>query len=164
MPEPISDEKREAIIRLAEAGDVPRNEIARQVGVGLATVSRVAHQVGLSFSRRATSAATKARQADLLAARLATAEGLLDDVGEARERLQAADNPRDYALLARATRDLADAHARLVAVDRDKADDLTDELSMLAKLGAAFELYAAGSKPGADEGHEQATTRKAIEQ
>ena len=89
MPEPISEEKREAIIRLAEAGDVPRKEIARQVGVGLATVSRVAHQVGLSFSRRATSAATKARQADMLAARMATAECLLDDVTAGRELLLA---------------------------------------------------------------------------
>jgi hypothetical protein len=60
---PISDEKQARIVELARA-DVPRNKIARDVGVSVATVTKYAAAAGVSFDRAATREATAAAQAD----------------------------------------------------------------------------------------------------
>jgi len=56
------DEER---LRHLHADGVSRNEIARQMGWSVATISNHATRLGLSFDRSATRAATDARQVDL---------------------------------------------------------------------------------------------------
>jgi transposase-like protein len=75
---PLSEEVRAAIIADIEAGK-PRNQIARDHGVGRGTVSGLAKKIKPdAFNRSATAAATEARVVDLAARRAAFAQQLLD--------------------------------------------------------------------------------------
>ncbi|MFD8545647.1 hypothetical protein [Streptomyces sp. NPDC059649] len=68
----VTDTKRKRVCQLIRDGK-GRNEIAREVGLALATITGIARDAGLSFDRSATAAATAARQADLAAMRYKTA-------------------------------------------------------------------------------------------
>ncbi len=85
---PVDDETR-ADVRARIAAGQPRNKIAREVGIGAATVSKIADDAGLTFDRSRIESATKARQVDLAAGRtrlaekmLAASESMLDKIDE----------------------------------------------------------------------------------
>lgn len=85
-PRPVTDELRARVVALHGDG-LGRNAIAREVEVSGATVSKIAHQLGLSFDREATAFALRARQIDLGVIRerlarkmLVRAEEALDDM------------------------------------------------------------------------------------
>ncbi|MBQ0969210.1 hypothetical protein KBY91_15380 [Streptomyces sp. RK23] len=73
-------------LRQLHADGLPRNEIARQMGWAVGTITNHAQRLGLAFDREATRAATDARQADLTALRQRELEGALELAQEARER------------------------------------------------------------------------------
>ncbi|MER7047742.1 helix-turn-helix domain-containing protein [Streptomyces jumonjinensis] len=74
---PVTDEDR-AAVRTLHAQGLGRNEIARQLGRGQRTVSRIAEDLGLTFDRTATAVATQARVSDAKARRAAIISGLYD--------------------------------------------------------------------------------------
>ncbi|MEU1454410.1 hypothetical protein [Streptomyces avermitilis] len=55
----------EETLRQLHADGVSRNEIARQMGWAVGTITNHAQRLGLSFDREAVRAATDARQVDL---------------------------------------------------------------------------------------------------
>ncbi|WP_413757201.1 hypothetical protein [Streptomyces sp. MMBL 11-3] len=73
-------------LRQLHADGVSRNEIARQTGWSVGTITNHAQRLGLPFDREAVRAATDARQADLTALRQREIEGALELAQEARER------------------------------------------------------------------------------
>lgn len=82
--ERLTDQQRQAILDL-HAASRGRNEIARQLKIGAATVTAVVQAAGLNFERSAeTVAATEAKRLDARARRAIIAEQLLLDV----QRLQ----------------------------------------------------------------------------
>jgi hypothetical protein len=72
-------------IRLLAAGGVARNQIARELGVSAATVTK--HAPAGSFDRSATAVAVKARQIDMAAMRAQLAADLLSDAARLREQV-----------------------------------------------------------------------------
>ncbi|MEU6651289.1 hypothetical protein ABZ904_18050 [Streptomyces sp. NPDC046900] len=76
----------EETLRQLHADGVSRNEIARQMGWAVGTVTNHARRLGLNFDREAVRAATDARQIDLRAMRQREIEGALELAQEARER------------------------------------------------------------------------------
>jgi hypothetical protein len=86
MAQPLTDDERTRIIDLARQG-VARNEIARQVGRSVGTVTRTAHAAGCTFDRSATKIATAALVADAKALRAQLRVQLLDDARRLREQL-----------------------------------------------------------------------------
>lgn len=72
------------IVRLA-GERVGRNEIARQLGVSVDSVTR--HAPAGSFDRSATAAAVKARQIDMAARRAELAQDLLEDAARLRAQI-----------------------------------------------------------------------------
>lgn len=81
---PVTEETREEVRRLHAEG-LSRNEIARRLGRSGRTISIISAELGLSYDRAATEAATKARMADLAERRSILAEELQGDA----ERLTA---------------------------------------------------------------------------
>lgn len=86
MPRRVTSADRGAVRRLHAAGK-GRNEIAREIGRSVATVTKLATELGLTFDRAATADATAARQADARARRTALALALLDDAEQLRAQL-----------------------------------------------------------------------------
>ncbi|MGW2932949.1 hypothetical protein ACWDA7_14025 [Streptomyces sp. NPDC001156] len=68
----------EGTLRQLHADGLPRNEIARQMGWAVGTITNHAQRLGLSFDREAVRAATDARQVDLKDRRQRLQERLLD--------------------------------------------------------------------------------------
>jgi hypothetical protein len=120
-------------LELARAG-TPRNEIARQVGVGAGSVSRICSAAGVSFERAGTESATRARRVDLAARRMALSGDLLDDVDAARRWLAGAADARELRDAANAIHSLAGAHARLATVPPDHGEELDHSRSLLGAL------------------------------
>lgn len=83
---PITDAERQRIAELHAAGK-SRNDIATEIGRSAAVVSKVAGQLGLSFDRSATKAATAAKVADARAKRAEEMQALLDDARRLRLQL-----------------------------------------------------------------------------
>ncbi|MEU6635719.1 hypothetical protein [Streptomyces rochei] len=75
-------------LRQLHADGLPRNEIARQMGWAVGTITNHARRLGLSFDREAVRAATDARQVDLKARRQRIQEQLLDLAARSIERAQ----------------------------------------------------------------------------
>ncbi len=75
---PLTDEQQQ-LARELHARGVSCRGIARELGVGAATVSRWAKDVGLSFDRTKIAAANSARAVDLRAERLKLAERLISE-------------------------------------------------------------------------------------
>lgn len=63
MARPIDAQKRAHVVELIRGG-MGRNEVARESGVSVASVTKIAGEEGLSFDRTASMAATAARKAD----------------------------------------------------------------------------------------------------
>lgn len=147
----------EQVAALHKAG-LGRNAIARETGLGLATVTAMAGELGLSFDRSTTEAATSARKADLAARRLditdrlyARVEKLLDKLdGEEWRTLVAVapgvDKPQnldfvppaDEKATASSIGSYLAAAAKIEAVDSDRGLDAAK--SLLTDLGTAFGL------------------------
>lgn len=83
---PLTSEERAKVLELHAAGK-GRNDIAREVGVALATVTKIVHGEGLTFDRTATKAATEAAKADARARRSELSAALLEDAHRLREQL-----------------------------------------------------------------------------
>ncbi|MEC3977887.1 helix-turn-helix domain-containing protein [Amycolatopsis sp. H20-H5] len=82
----MTNEDRERVRALHAAGR-NRNQIAKDIGRSGATVSKIARELGLSFDRSATAAATEAKVIDAKARRAALAVALLGDAERLREQL-----------------------------------------------------------------------------
>ncbi|MET8185715.1 hypothetical protein ABZV15_07945 [Streptomyces sp. NPDC005246] len=76
----------EETLRQLHADGVSRNEISRQMGWGLGTISNHAQRLGLSFDRSATRAAVEARQVDLREQRQRAQQVLMDHFFHQMER------------------------------------------------------------------------------
>lgn len=86
MAKPITEAERQRIRQL-HADGLGRNDIARELGRSAGVVSKVAAELGLSFDRAATEAATHAALADAKARRAKLMEGLLDDAERLRGQM-----------------------------------------------------------------------------
>jgi hypothetical protein len=89
MPPSLDPEKRTAIIADIKAGTFGRNEIARRNDVGMATVSRIAGEEGLTatWDRSATKNATEAARLDNAALRAQTSRRFLLKAGELLDQM-----------------------------------------------------------------------------
>lgn len=83
---PITDEDRRRVRSLHAAGR-NRNQIAKELGRSGSTVSKIAAELGLSFNREATAAATEAKVIDAKARRAQLMHDLLDDAERLRAQL-----------------------------------------------------------------------------
>ncbi|MFH9293841.1 hypothetical protein [Streptomyces sp. NPDC017520] len=151
MTTPIPDEQRDQVVELARAGRA-RNEIAREVGISTASVSRICADAGVGFDRSLTAAALQARVIDLKAARLGLATSMLDDVQAARQRMHGADDNRNFLDGAKAVAALAGTHIKLVAVDRDDSSGTEAAKSMLGQLAHALGVAAAEDVDQVEDG------------
>ncbi|MBA9003748.1 helix-turn-helix domain-containing protein [Thermomonospora cellulosilytica] len=159
---PITDHDRRRVAELHAAGKT-RNEIAREINRAQSTVSKIAAELGLTFDRRRTAEATRAKQADAKARRAQLALNLLADAERMRAQLWepatiynfgGKDNdynerqvdkppPRDQRDIAHTTGILIDKHIRLIEVDADQGID--DGKAMLTQLATALgQAWAAG--------------------
>lgn len=86
MARPVTEGERTRVSDLHSQG-MSRAAIARELGRGPATIGRIAEQLGLTWDRSATVAATAAKVADLAERRAQLAGLLLDDAFRLRERL-----------------------------------------------------------------------------
>lgn len=85
---PVDELTRARILKLAREG-MARNAIAREVGVGATTVSRICKAEGVTFDRAQTAQATEAHRLDLKAERERIAERLLVEANAALDQLHA---------------------------------------------------------------------------
>jgi hypothetical protein len=116
------------VLELHEQGK-GRNEISREVGIGLATVSRIVKQAGLSFDRSRVAAATEARTIDNRARRSELAGELLT---KAQQMLAMMDGP--FTAFAFGGRDNLERH------DADQGAESAK--SLLADFGRALGVKA----------------------
>lgn len=141
--------------RLFDAGK-GRNEIAKALGVGFATITRWANREGLSFDRTATEKAVKARVIDAKARRISIVERLYTRTEAVLTRLEAdefttlvrgaqgRESQRTLAFvppthereLSSSMSNYLASAAKLEAID--SGQDADDAKSMLAKLGRAL--------------------------
>jgi DNA-binding CsgD family transcriptional regulator len=84
--DPVTEEEREQMHRLHAEGK-GRNEIARTLDRSERTISLHCADMGLTFDRSATEAATRARMADLAERRAILAEALQGDAERLTEQL-----------------------------------------------------------------------------
>lgn len=137
MAEPITDLDREQVRRLHTEGK-SRNQIARSIGRGAATVSKIASELGLTFAGGArVVAATEARRADAAARRAQLADDALDGALVQVERVGAADSARDARDYATAARALTEVHAKVAELARTSGTGSTGG-SMLDRLADAL--------------------------
>jgi transposase-like protein len=88
MPKPLPEEKRAAILEDIQAGEKSRNQIARDHGVSVSTVTGIAKAEGLTeaFDRSRTEKATRAKAVDVKALREQLKLDLLEDAQRLRRR------------------------------------------------------------------------------
>lgn len=144
-------------VKALHAEGCNRNEIARRIRRAQSTVSKIAAELGLTFDRSRTKAATEAKVADAKARRAQLASDLLDDAQRLRAQLWAPcelvkiggkdnvptrtslDQPlfEDQLRIVQATGLAAERHARLVELDRD--DGTSEVASLLGGLLAGMQ-------------------------
>lgn len=78
----------EAQLRRLHSDGVSRNEIARQMGWSVGTITNHAQRLGLDFDRSSTRAAIEARQVDLTAQRQLAQQRLMDHFNRQLDRAQ----------------------------------------------------------------------------
>lgn len=86
MQTPITQAERDKIVALHAAGHT-RNDIAKQTGRAAGSITKIVTDLGLSFDRSATKAATEAKVADGRARRAALMLDLLADAARLRAQL-----------------------------------------------------------------------------
>lgn len=156
----ITDAERKQVRQLHARG-LGRNDIARELGRSVSTITAVAKQLGLSFDRSMTAAATAAKVADAKARRAALQLDLLGDAEKLRAQLwveheyidhggkdfnearwtQPEPTAADKLKLMQAAKLALDGSLRLDLHDADNgAGEATSMLDALAAgLGAAYE-------------------------
>lgn len=89
MPPRLPDDQREAILADIRAGGKSRNQVARDHGVSVGTVSNIAKQAGLTdaFDRSQTKNATEAAVADNKALRASTSRRFLEEANRLLDEL-----------------------------------------------------------------------------
>ena len=162
---PVTQADRDQVAAMHADGK-SRNEIARALGRSPSTVSAIAQELGLSFGRERTAAATAAKQADNRARRARLAAEMLDDIARLRAQLFAPtvvfafggkDNvyrehkvdrppPREQRDIVLAITNLIASHLRLVEYDRD-----TGAAPVAGMLGALFADLQARHGTGPDD-------------
>lgn len=153
----VTEHQRQQVRDLHAQG-LPRNEIARRVGISNDSVSKICRAAGLGFDRAGTEAATKAKQIDHKARRTAIISRLYAQSEKILDRLE---SPGGYKTIAKGERG-RDVEVSLdfippgdrrneltsIAISLDKAVALervdTDNgnghaISMLDKLAAQLE-------------------------
>ncbi|MFF8534106.1 helix-turn-helix domain-containing protein [Streptomyces sp. NPDC015532] len=147
MAEPITDRDREAVRRLHAEGK-SRNAIAREIGRGAATVSKIANELGLTFAGGArVAAATEAHRADAAARREQLADEALDGALGQVAKTNAAESARDARDHATAARALTEVHARVAELARHTGTG-SSGASMLDRLADALLGSAGGDREG----------------
>lgn len=169
---PVTEEDHRRVAELHAQGK-SRNEIARETGRSGRTISRIAAELGLSFERTGTIAATKAKQADAAARRvrlqhdaLSAAEKLLGQMfsktkvfnfggkENTYEEVQHDEPPfRDKRDIATALKALAETALKLA--EYDKATGNEDDKSMLVDLREALIAARTQAKAAPAAGEEQ---------
>ncbi|MFE9253926.1 helix-turn-helix domain-containing protein [Streptomyces sp. NPDC006879] len=146
MSSQITDWDRKQVRRLHAEGK-SRNQIARELGRGAATVSKIAAAEGLAFSGGArVAAATEARTADAAARREQLADDALDGALAQVERVGVADSARDARDYATAARALTEVHAKVAELARNTKTSSAG--GMLDRLADAL----LGPQDGAPDG------------
>lgn len=123
---PVDEATRRAVLARHGAG-AGRNAIARELGLGGATVSGIVTAAGLTFDRAATRAATSAAKADAAATRTEESSAALDMVRHCRRLSVATSEPGDLAAVARAARDWSTVHERLARIDEARDHTAVDD-------------------------------------
>lgn len=160
MARPITQAERDRVAKLHAAG-LGRNEIARNIRRNVASVTKIANELGLSFDRSATRAATaakvfdaKARRAQLMQDLIADAEKLRAEIWQPCEYVDHGGKDFDEARwtlptptaadklkLMQAARTALDGSLRIEVHDADggagESNSMLDALA--AGLGAAYE-------------------------
>lgn len=95
MRKPLTDAERDRIRALHGQG-MGRNDIAAELGRSQSTVSKVAAELGLSFDRSRTEAATTAKVADAKARRAALSLALIGDAERLRSQMWVPTEYRDH--------------------------------------------------------------------
>lgn len=139
---PLTDADRRRVAKLHAKG-LNRNAIAREIGRAQSTVSKIARELGLSFDRSRTTAATQARQVDAKHRRAELADLALDDAHEMRRRALALppDDGRNARDFAQAYGVFIDRHIRLAEMDADNGTEHAKSM-----LGALADGFAAAYK------------------
>lgn len=86
---PVDSSTRARVLELFEAGDLGRNEIAREVGLAAATISGIAREVGHEFDRSKSRVAIQARAVDIADMRSMLAKASLLEAFQALEDMHA---------------------------------------------------------------------------
>ncbi|MEU7163129.1 helix-turn-helix domain-containing protein [Streptomyces morookaense] len=145
MVTPITNRDREAVRRLHAEGK-SRNHIARTIGRGAASVSKIAAELGLAFSGGArVTAATEARRADAAARRELLADEALDGALGQVTKTTVAESARDARDHATAARALTEVHARVAELARQTGTG-SSAGSMLDRLADALYGPAGGAE------------------
>ncbi|MFJ2542744.1 helix-turn-helix domain-containing protein [Microbacterium sp. NPDC087589] len=154
---PISAEQRDRIVALAQDG-MPRNAIAREVGVSGTTVKKYAEAAGYSFDRSSTRKAAEAAQIDNAVRREALATKILTKLDAAVEAIDvtqitagAREMDRVLRSLAAASRSFSDAtkasplrdtsNDEVVTALREFRNDLAESVEMQLRLEAYEARY-----------------------
>ncbi|NJP74564.1 helix-turn-helix domain-containing protein [Streptomyces sp. C1-2] len=138
----ITDHDREQV-RLLHAEGHSRNEIARRIGRGGRTVTRIAAELGLDFDRARTAAATEAKMIDAKARRAAIIQGLYSVAEDELAYLRQDD---EYQLV-----EVSLGKPVKYTVDRLPAQDRKALVSSISTAtSAAARLEALDGDPGVD--------------
>ncbi|GAW50601.1 MULTISPECIES: hypothetical protein [unclassified Nocardioides] len=159
-PRKVTDTHRQRLADLHGRG-FGRNAIARELGLGVGTITLMAQEAGLSFERGpGVKAATAARKADAAALRSELELQLLEDAQKLRAQVWQEHEYRDYGgkdfVLRKWTQDeptpvdkLKLMQAAGIALDRavklgelDKADEVDAARSMLGRLLEQMQVVA----------------------
>jgi hypothetical protein len=162
----LAVEKQLRLCELADAGWSVR-QIADELGIGVASVSRHAKGLGVSFDRSKTEAATAARVSDGRARRAELAVRLLEQAGMELDRLSRPHrayaflnnggyveeilpqpDPASRLSIAKTAATLLQQHARLTELDGDNT--LEHAKSLLGEIASGLEQVAAMQKEEAD--------------
>lgn len=151
---PVDSKTKAKVRRLARSG-MSRNAIAREVGIGTSTVSRICAtaQPPITFAREHVKAATEAKVLDAKARRAQLADDLLGDVTKlrgmlfeqvsrvhfsvtnGREEYEGPLSPGEMKDLATTFGILLDKHAMLVKFDTDDRDLPAVDAWLAAMMG-----------------------------
>jgi len=176
MPPTLPPQKRKAILKDIKASrdgnGKSRNQIGRDHGVSVSTVSKIAVREGLgdAFDRSRTEAATRAVVIDSRARREQLRNDLLDDAQRLRQRLWAPheayiSTPQGAEKVVLPLPPLPDARAAVTAIgiciDKslrleqfDTTDNATEAKSMLTSLSEALGIAARSLDGEQPEGSE----------
>lgn len=146
---PVDDGDRGKVAELHKQG-LNRNAIARRIKRAPSTVSKIAAELGLTFDRRRTAEATRAKVADAKARRAELAALAIDDAHAMRRRALDSDAGRDARDFAHAYGIFVDRHIALTHLDADTGID--DGKAMLTDLAEALgQAWRAGQAEPADD-------------